>query len=968
MFQDMSLLKEVGIAPIGDKYKEQWKALGAWFLGPRGENSGVFVDCFKMMVSEHVHYRNSCFPADPAYITQDIKISNAFQCEIRDMKDQLMKLQEELKGSVPFFSTRYFAHMALDATMPALLGYMGAMLYNQNNVDSEASPVTTQYERIVGNQLCDMLGYNINPGNGVPLSWGHLTGGGSIANIEALWASRNLKFSPLSVRAALLNFTSNGGDKFLTEAQIQLGLCTTLLVYDNKSDMMKLIPLKDCTQWQLLNVDIDDICEITRRVTDNMATFHGSHVDVTKFMGLVDKESVVRLGLVKFVMKHDLKQCPVFTTPANNHYSWPKAGTLLGLGSDALIPVNLDKNFRQSMKHLKEILGEMLARQIPVLAVIAVMGSTEESAVDPIKDIYELREEFKNKGLNFALLADGAWGGYFKTMLIDDAGQGTQDEQEGQKSDSFMPYYNLSPFVEQQYRHLQFADTITIDPHKSGFCPYPGGALCYRNGKMRYPIALIHSAVHHGDNDPGMGVYGIEGSKPGSASAGILTSHNVIGLSNRGYGRILGQCVATTKAFYAMWLTVARDDDPFVCVPIQTVPDGWNLDDAKKMIREKIAPRTMVEVNACKEARDFLNLCGPDTIINTFVVNFKNNTDTKKTNKLQTALSDAMNIHLGSLTTERMPIILMQSTLDASKLGEGLKIFKQRLGLVENEEDLNVMVNTCMNPWQGSQTIFHMGEQFRKTVLNCLGQVEDGVVAHRFIVSLSCLGHGGDDHTLFIEYQTDSDIPEHRYQASVRVEVTCPTHKEILSDYIAHCNDEGLPVLFETICYNSCKGKVPNLYNILHSTNWDQKICVILVNEANKRKSTIQLKVTDIPRYQRLDMSSTVIYPEKQQYFVFGLGNRAIMTHVISRLPDFQHTVTLPGRPHSLTETMLRLGVEVEVPLVDGSPLFVGKEMKNPLQGTCYEVHFKGELQTSIQTTIDIEKTVAFGVVPAPKE
>ena len=78
----MSLLKEVGIAPIGDKYKEQWKALGAWFLGPRGENSGVFVDCFKMMVSEHVHYRNSCFPADPAYITQDIKISNAFQCEI----------------------------------------------------------------------------------------------------------------------------------------------------------------------------------------------------------------------------------------------------------------------------------------------------------------------------------------------------------------------------------------------------------------------------------------------------------------------------------------------------------------------------------------------------------------------------------------------------------------------------------------------------------------------------------------------------------------------------------------------------------------------------------------------------------------------------------------------------------------------------------------------------------------------
>ena len=33
--------------------------------------------------------------------------------------------------------------------------------------------------------------------------WGHLTGGGTVANIEALWSARNLKFFPVALQAAL---------------------------------------------------------------------------------------------------------------------------------------------------------------------------------------------------------------------------------------------------------------------------------------------------------------------------------------------------------------------------------------------------------------------------------------------------------------------------------------------------------------------------------------------------------------------------------------------------------------------------------------------------------------------------------------------------------------------------------------------------------------------------------------------
>ena len=81
--------------------------------------------------------------------------------------------------------------------MPANLGYICALLYNQNNCAAEASTVTTSFELEVGNDLCVMMGYEKDK------SMGHLVTGGTIANIEAIWAARNVKFFPLALQRAL---------------------------------------------------------------------------------------------------------------------------------------------------------------------------------------------------------------------------------------------------------------------------------------------------------------------------------------------------------------------------------------------------------------------------------------------------------------------------------------------------------------------------------------------------------------------------------------------------------------------------------------------------------------------------------------------------------------------------------------------------------------------------------------------
>jgi glutamate/tyrosine decarboxylase-like PLP-dependent enzyme len=74
-------------------------------------------------------------------------------------------------------------------SMAALLGYFMTMLYNPNNVALEASPLSTVAEIEVGEQLCELFGYNIDESNlDMPTGWGHVTCDGTIANLESIWS------------------------------------------------------------------------------------------------------------------------------------------------------------------------------------------------------------------------------------------------------------------------------------------------------------------------------------------------------------------------------------------------------------------------------------------------------------------------------------------------------------------------------------------------------------------------------------------------------------------------------------------------------------------------------------------------------------------------------------------------------------------------------------------------------------
>lgn len=117
------------------------------------------------------------------------------------------------------------------------------------------------------------------------------------------------------------------------------------------------------------------------------------------------------------------------------------------------------------VKNLEQKLEHCVKTKTPVYMVVAIMGSTEQGAVDPLAEILQLRKRFESKGLSFIVHCDAAWGGYFASMLRD---LPTEDAklQCLFNDPSYVPSMSLQSYTKTQLQAYGRADSITIDPHK----------------------------------------------------------------------------------------------------------------------------------------------------------------------------------------------------------------------------------------------------------------------------------------------------------------------------------------------------------------------------------------------------------------------------------------------------------------------------------------------------------------------
>jgi hypothetical protein len=303
-----------------------------------------------------------------------------------------------------------------------------------------------------------------------------------------------------------------------------------------------------------------------------------------------------------------------------------------------------------------------------------------------------------------------------------------------------IPSLPMSRYVNNQYAALAEADSITVDPHKAGYVPYPAGSVCYRNSATRDLISLKAPVVFHSETEPTVGIYGVEGSKPGAAAAAAWLAHKVIPLSQSGYGKILGQCMWTSKRMYCRLVTMQeRDKDPnrrYRLTPFQMLPAERNggspnqIQQQRTYIADHFVDCTNVELLEFLArddvARELFSELGSDQVILAYAFNFKDKTgqwnrDPSKLADLNNQIFKICSIMDPAEDVNSKLLILTSSDFGVGSYGAPfMQHYSKRLE-IDNPGNVTIpfLISTTMDPW----TTDTAGTDFLKVVEDSLRSV-----------------------------------------------------------------------------------------------------------------------------------------------------------------------------------------------------------------------------------------------------
>lgn len=497
-------------------------ALRAWFLGPRAENAELLEHLVVEALRDHVFWRRNYHPEDGFTIREMDKRREGYEESVAVLTQELMGLLAELKRDVPFFSGRYKGHMIAEQTIASQIGYFATMLYNPNNIAAEISPVTTRLEMEVAGDLARMIGYDSSK------SWGHLTSGGTIANFEALWLARSVRYLPVAA----------------ARVAGELGLDLQVRTADGRA-----LPVAELPLWDLLNIPNEaslDLWELLWQARP-----------ATEVRRALANHSLAAIGYQEYSRRlaldyGDPLPAAVVLVASTAHYSWEKIVRALGIGSNQLVHVPVDTHFRMSPDALWQQISQLARHRQPILACISVCGTTEESAVDRLDHVLEIRRRAERElGVTFHVHSDACYGGYAAALTRGSDGRRRAAAEIQAAAGTNWPDADwVSSIVA-----LQGADSVSIDPHKMGYVPYSAGAILVRDGRARHLVAtdppyLTPPDTPEPEIERFLGRYILEGSKAGAAAAAVWLSHKVLPLNERGYGYLIERTVAGARRLH----------------------------------------------------------------------------------------------------------------------------------------------------------------------------------------------------------------------------------------------------------------------------------------------------------------------------------------------------------------------------------------------------------------------------------
>ncbi|KAI9193413.1 putative pyridoxal-dependent aspartate 1-decarboxylase [Polychytrium aggregatum] len=192
------------------------------------------------------------------------------------------------------------------------------------------------------------------------------------------------------------------------------------------------------------------------------------------------------------------------------HYSFKKSADILGLGTEGLVLIPTDENYRVRTDLMEQKIMELKESNIMVIAVVGVAGTTETGSIDDLNAVADLAQ---THGIHFHV--DAAWGG---PMV-------------------FAPKYS------HLLAGIERGDSITIDGHKQLYTPNAVGMLLFRNPEAAANIRNTANYIVR-ESSPDLGRYTLEGSRP-ATSLHVHASLSLLG--PQGIGAIVERSCDLTK-------------------------------------------------------------------------------------------------------------------------------------------------------------------------------------------------------------------------------------------------------------------------------------------------------------------------------------------------------------------------------------------------------------------------------------
>jgi glutamate/tyrosine decarboxylase-like PLP-dependent enzyme len=197
------------------------------------------------------------------------------------------------------------------------------------------------------------------------------------------------------------------------------------------------------------------------------------------------------------------------------HYTHGRIGAVLGLPFE---PIPCDRRGRMDMRALEA----RLARG-GVGTVVATIGTTATGSVDPLPEVFALRDRF-----GFRLHADTAYGGYFGLAE------------------------NLAAEARRSYDRLSEADSIVIDPHKHGLQPYGCGCVLFRDPSVGRFYKHDSPYTYFSSDELHLGEISLECSRPGASAVALWATQRLLPLEAGGeFASGLSDCRAAALDVHA---------------------------------------------------------------------------------------------------------------------------------------------------------------------------------------------------------------------------------------------------------------------------------------------------------------------------------------------------------------------------------------------------------------------------------